>query len=345
MNNIKGQRIEGYYLDGCYPLATDANIAFGEETAALTSGTIISKKYPINEIRVSPRIDRTDRFISFSDGSQFTCPDNEILDCLCQESPTEGMVSWLEERWQVALACVFIICLALTIGYFVGLPYAAKHIAIKISMDTGKILGEQALTHMDEHSWLFPSAIEKSRQEEIRDRYFQLIQDLPDRIYYQLEFRQSHFFGPNALAFPGGIIVITDQMVAAAKTDEEIMAVLAHETGHIELRHSMRSLLQNSVVGVTVASLTSDATTISGALAGIPMLLAQTKYSRKFESDADEYAFELLNKKGYSSLAFASIMDRLFTEKKLTETGTITWLSTHPVTSERIKRARESAHK
>jgi predicted Zn-dependent protease len=53
-------------------------------------------------------------------------------------------------------------------------------------------------------------------------------------------------------------------------------------------------------------------------------LLAQTKYSWDFEAAADEYAFTLLKLKGYSPMAFA-------------------YVSTHPVTAERVQRARDAA--
>lgn len=164
---------------------------------------------------------------------------------------------------------------------------------------------------------------------------------MPLRDYYHLEFRSGATFGPNALAFPGGIIVITDDMVKAAQSTE-VLGVLAHEIGHVELRHTMRSLLQNSVVGVAVAAVTSDAASLSVAIASLPVLLAQTKYSREFEAAADEYAFRLLKQKGYSPTAFASLMERL-AEKEENKMGAFAYVSTHPVTAERVRRARKAA--
>jgi len=149
-------------------------------------------------------------------------------------------------------------------------------------------------------------------------------------------------FGPNALALPGGIIVITDDMVKAAEATEEVLAVLAHEIGHVELRHTMRSVLQNSVVAAAAAAVTSDAASLSVAVASLPLLVAQTKYSRKFEAAADEYAFSLLKQKGYSPTAFASLMERL-AKKYEKETGPFAYVSTHPVTAERVQRARNAA--
>ena len=41
-----------------------------------------------------------------------------------------------------------------------------------------------------------------------------------------------------ALALPGGIIVVTDDMVNLAANDPELLAVLAHEMGHLRGRHA-----------------------------------------------------------------------------------------------------------
>jgi predicted Zn-dependent protease len=120
------------------------------------------------------------------------------------------------------------------------------------------------------------------------------------------------------------------------------MAVLAHEIAHVELRHTLRSILQGSAIGLIAATVTADAATLSGAVAGLPVMLAQTKYSRRFESEADDYAFRLLKQRGYSPTAFADLMERLSDEHP-EMTGRMTWLSTHPATSQRVENARSAA--
>jgi predicted Zn-dependent protease len=167
---------------------------------------------------------------------------------------------------------------------------------------------------------------------------------LPLKDYCRLEFRSGSAFGPNALALPGGIIVISDEMVKAAQTTDEVLAVLAHEIGHVELRHTLRNVLQNSVIGAATAAVSSDAASLSVAIVSLPVVLAQTKYSRKFEAEADDYAFNLLKQKGYSPAAFASIMERL-SKSGEEEMGPSAYVSTHPVTAERVQRARNAAAK
>jgi predicted Zn-dependent protease len=169
-----------------------------------------------------------------------------------------------------------------------------------------------------------------------------LCQGLSFEEHYHLYFRSSSFIGPNAFAFPGGAIVITDKMIETAAATDEVMAVLAHEIAHVELRHTLRNILQSSAIGLIAATVTADAATLSGAVAGLPVMLAQTKYSRKFETEADDYAFKLLKQRGYSPNAFADLMERLSKEHPQSR-GPMTWVATHPSTSRRVDKARAAA--
>ncbi len=334
--------LEGQYYDGRRPIAMPARMECEGSEAVLVSG-VISERYSVDRLRVSPAIGRSERFIDLPDGAQFQCPDHEFLNSLPQTSRTEGPVAWLEARWGVALSGVVLVACILLLGYFYGLPAAAERIAARIPIETEQTLGKQALAWFDEQEWFKPTNLDKARQREIREGFDKLRSGLPLRDRYKLELRSSPVFRENAFALPGGAIVLTDEMVLAADTREEVLAVLAHEMGHVELRHTMRSVLQNSAVGVAVAAVTSDAASLSAAVAGLPVILAQTKYSREFEAAADDFAFKLLKEKGYSPAAFASLMERL--DAKHEEARAFAYVSTHPVTEDRVKRARDAVGK
>lgn len=332
--------LEGHYYDGRQPIAVPATMEFTGQDALLTAN-LTSGRYAVDALKVSPRIGKTDRFIALPNGGQFQCADHAFLESLPQVSPSEGPVAWLEERWGVALAGVAVIACILLAGYFLGLPAAAERIAARIPIETEKTLGRQALAWLDEKGWLRPTNLDKNTQKGIRRRFDRLRSKLPLKNHYQLEFRAG-VIGANAFALPGGTIVITDDMVKAAETPEEVQAVLAHEIGHVELRHTLRSVLQNSVTAVVVATITADAASLSVAVAGLPVLVAQTKYSREFEAAADDFAFKLLKQKGYSPAAFASLMERLAKKHEQQERA-FAYVSSHPVTAERVKRARAAA--
>ena len=333
--------LEGHYYDGRRPIAVPATMEFTDREAMLTAN-LTSERYAVDALKVSPRIGKTDRFIALPNGGQFQCADHAFLESLPQVSPSEGPVAWLEERWGVALAGVAIVACMLLAGYFFGLPAAAERIAARIPIEAEQTLGRQALTWLDEQGWFTPTNLDKDTQKGIKDGFDRLRSELPLKNHYQLEFRAAGAIGANAFALPGGTIVITDDMVKAAESPEEVQAVLAHEIGHVELRHTLRSVLQNSVTAVVVATVTADAASLSVAVAGLPVLVAQTKYSREFEAAADDFAFRLLKQKGHSPAAFASLMERLAKQHEQEERA-FAYVSSHPVTAERVKRARAAA--
>ncbi len=332
--------LEGRYFDGQRPLALPARLEIDGQEARLT-GEGFAAQYAVGQLAVSPRTGAAERFVSLSDNGQFLCSDTDLLDGLPQESPTEGPVAWLEERWEVALFGVVMTACLLLLGYLYGLPAAATRIAARIPIATEQAVAREALQWFDEHKWFTPSSVEGYLQQDIKEGFEQLVLDSPYRKGYRLEFRASKF-GANAFALPGGIIVITDDMVRAGETTEEVLAVLAHEIGHVELHHIMRSVLQSSVVAVAVAAITSDAAALNGAVAGLPLIVMNTKYSREFETEADEYGFRLLSNKGLSPAAFASIMEKISKNNKGPANEWM-YLSTHPLTEKRIARARETA--
>jgi Zn-dependent protease with chaperone function len=332
--------LEGFYFDGRRPLAAAATLVLGGTDAVLVAESS-SGRHPLCELKVSPRTGGADRFIAFPDGGQLQCADHPLLDELPQASPTEGIVAWLEQRLAIALGCIAGV-MALVLGaYLYGLPAAARVVAAHIPLETERAVGSDALQWLDRR-WFQPSQLPADRTRPIEEGFQRLKAGLPYEPHYRLEFRDAPRIGENAFALPGGTIILTDQMVRRAVTDEEAISILAHEIGHIELRHTMRHVLQDSAIAVLVAAVTSDAASLGVAVAGMPVLLAQARYSRDFEAEADEFAFALLKRRGYSPDAFASLMERLSRDSRRSE-RTFAFVSTHPISEQRIQRAREAA--
>ncbi len=336
------KKIDGSYFDGLRPVAIPAQLAFEGPGARLITASL-TLAYAQSALSVSPRVSSAERFISFPDGRQFLCTDQDFLNTLPQDSPSEGVVAWLENRSSVALAGVIVIIALLALGYFFGLPYVARGLAERMPMETEQAIGQKALAWFDDEGWLQPSQLDLDKRQQILRVFHQLHEGLRLEDYYRLEMRSGMIFGANAFALPGGIIVLTDELVAIAESTDEIAAILAHEIGHVELRHSMRSVLQKSIVAAAVTAVTADAASIGAAVAGLPVILAQTKYSRDFETAADSFAFALLKDKGRSPEAFATILTRLADQRGPGAVG-FTYLSTHPVTAERVQSAIEASH-
>jgi Zn-dependent protease with chaperone function len=108
---------------------------------------------------------------------------------------------------------------------------------------------------------------------------------------HELKFRGGGKIGANAFALPGGFVVLTDELVALAETDLEIIAVLMHELGHVEMRHTLRQTLQGALPGLLLAAMTGD---VDSLASGLPAALMQLRYSRQMETEADAYALASL---------------------------------------------------
>ena len=231
-----------------------------------------------------------------------------------------------------------------------GVPKLAEYVAKATPPAVEVKLGEQALAGLDsQYGYFSPSKTEPIRKASIVAALKKLclaMQDCPD---YRLEFRAGGMIGANAFALPGGIMVMTDEMVTLSKNDTEIIAVLAHELGHVKQRHAFRQSLQGMLSGLILAAVTGD---VSSVASGLPAALMQMRYSRQHELEADDFALNALQKACLPPRAFADILQRLQdqafgylsqdksskkTQPKKHSDGVPEMLSTHPDTLARIK--------
>jgi Zn-dependent protease with chaperone function len=124
----------------------------------------------------------------------------------------------------------------------------------------------------------------------------------------QLHFHAAPRLGANAFALPGGIIVLTDELLQRLPDDEVVLGVLAHELGHVRQRHGMRMLVQTTLLGAATSVAFGDFSTL---LAGAPALLGQLAYSRDFERDADAEAISMLRANGISPLVMIELFEAI----------------------------------
>lgn len=245
----------------------------------------------------------------------------------------------LESRWWAALTGLALTAGAVWLIVAFVLPLAAEPVSRRISPTVEAFMGQQTLEILD-HTIFAPSTLSEEKTDELEEKYAQFVEG-EDSQSYKLAFRHAGM--PNALALPGGIIVVTDEMVLATENDAEFLAVVAHEIGHVRGHHAMRLVLQGSGVAVLMTALAGDAVGTTILAAALPAVLLRTRYSRQFESEADDYAFAMLKRHGQSPQAFADMMRRLRLRKDAKEEpdSLLQYLSTHPATEERIQRAEQ----
>lgn len=291
------------------------------------------RTYSLDAIRVDQPLGSAPRRIDLPDGSFCEVLDHAGLEALLRVQARPGLVPSLERTWGAALTALAVTILLVVGGYFWGLPWVAERAAWLVPEEWNRQLGHSALDLLDRvHAR--PSSLPVDRQEAIRQSLARLTP--PSAPTWTLHFRDLGD-PPNAFALPSGDIVVTDALIRAARDDGEITAVLAHELGHVALRHGLRRLLQGLGVSLTVAALTGDFSDLASHASG----LLELTYSRDMEWEADAYAIRMLRANRLSPALLARALETLRdSSTNATVSGKLPrFLSTHPDLDERIVRA------
>ena len=141
----------------------------------------------------------------------------------------------------------------------------------------------------------------------------------------------------NAYALPGGHVVVYRGILKKIKTPEQLTALLAHESSHINERHTLRSMLRRTANAIIISVVFGDASGISGAVASKAETLNSLRYSRSLENEADNKGMELMlaNKVGLHGMI--QLMQMLQDEDKVSPG--LAFFSSHPLTKERLAAA------
>lgn len=127
----------------------------------------------------------------------------------------------------------------------------------------------------------------------------------------------------NAIALPGGTVMIFEGLLKNAGDSDEIAGAMAHEFAHIANRHPAAAMVRSLGVGAIVLLMTGDA---SGVLATGAAMVLGGAYSRDDETTADREGAILLIKAGLDPRGMARFFRRIAQKP-----GQIPeWLANHP---------------
>jgi predicted Zn-dependent protease len=155
----------------------------------------------------------------------------------------------------------------------------------------------------------------------------------------------------NAFATSGGHIFVTRGLINAAKSEDALAAVIAHEVAHIQLQHSIKAIRTNritqalivtgasavgAVAGMDVKELTS---VFNESVGEIVQTMVNNGYSQNQEFSADNTAMRLLASAGYNP---SSLIDMLNELKAVQSNSSGGMNKTHPTPALRIANAGRS---
>jgi len=338
---------------------SDAELQITGDSFVLKVKDGVSYRALLCTLDVGSRLGNVARKITLEDGSVFATQDNNAIDLAFKKQLRgKGFIHSLESRMHWVIVA-FALTIISTIGFFKwGVPWASEKIAQALPHETNQLIASNTLEFLDKYIFKASELSEKQRQD-IRLHFKSTVVPLGstnDEIRYKLHFRlwdNGDLSIPNAFALPSGDIIVTDKFVQLCENQQEMDAVLLHEMGHIEYRHTLKTIIESTFVTVAVMMMVGDSNGVADMGVGLGSLLVSSNYSRGHESEADQFAFKHMLLAKLDPVAFSNIMNRMTDymqtpadstiKHKDNETGAevLDYLSSHPSTKQRVEIARQ----
>ncbi len=149
----------------------------------------------------------------------------------------------------------------------------------------------------------------------------------------------------NAFAAPGGFIFLTRGMLRCCPQEDAVAAVLAHEIGHVQYKHGLRSIKQSRVTSALTSlaikgtkkygyeDLAELTETFEESISDITKTLIVNGYSRSFENQADLAAIGILQRTGYNPNGLVTMLNQMKTQL---QPGRQDFAATHPSPDSRL---------
>lgn len=155
----------------------------------------------------------------------------------------------------------------------------------------------------------------------------------------------------NAYAFPGGSIACTRGIMLSLENEAELAALLGHEIGHVNARHTAEQMSRGRLSGIILGGLTIIADRaapgmgeVASTLGGVSAGAFLARYSRDNERQADALGMEYMVKSGYSPDGMVGLMNMLNSLNRSRPSAMELMFATHPMSDERHRNAVQEAH-
>ncbi|MDP6952632.1 MAG: M48 family metallopeptidase, partial [Alphaproteobacteria bacterium] len=190
-------------------------------------------------LAVSHRLSGVARRLTLPDGAVFVTDDDDALEALLAAAGVRvggRRIAFLEAMRPRMLALVTLLVVGILVSMRWGLPVAADAAARAVPASVEKMMGANSLDILD-RLVLSPSRLDAERAAETQVLFSELRRAAGAAADLRLEHRAGGIIHANALALPGGPIVVTDELIDLAPSEDALAGVLAHEIAHVEEHH------------------------------------------------------------------------------------------------------------
>ena len=340
---------EARYFDGLSAQPRDVVICFGERSLVIMEfDETVLAHWPLASLRaVGLRRDSAVQLVPHGDSDErLVLSDRWMLSAIGEVCP--GLYHRAVDRRGVRRAFLWAGAAAASLALivFVLVPALAGRLALLIPPEREQQLGDAvveqlqtvlaALSGGDRPGICdMPSGVEALARMAAR-------LNADPRLPYPLRVGVLDHGALNAIALPGGRILLFRGLLEAADNPEEVAGVLAHEIGHVVSRDPTREALRAAGTAGILGLLLGD---VFGA--GIVVIatdaVLNASYQRDAEIRADETAYSLLADAGLPSRPFADFFDTVREKYGDTE-GILKLIASHPGLEGRAERAAAADH-
>lgn len=227
-----------------------------------------------------------------------------------------------------------------------AIPKLSDQAAMRVPVSWEEKLGDRVLQELPEG--LVPSS-NPELEKVLQMIAMRLLSAAPDQPY-NIRIHVSPLAMVNAVAFPGGHILVFQGLLNASESPEELAGVLAHEIQHVALRHSTRGIIRGMASSLLLTLIVGDMNGMMNAVLGVAGELEGLSHSRKMEREADRNGMEMILAADVDPTGMVRMFEKLareerrpFTDGKSQNSGpeddSASWtdyFSTHPAEKDRI---------
>ena len=304
----------GAWFDGKSARAHPVTVTVeGGRLAVRGEGIPPAPDVALDACRISPPLGSIRRTIELPGGARVETEDLAEIDALERRSgANRGMrrVHFLERNARTVFLCVVALVLFVRSLIVWGIPALAERAATSLPPEVVETVSRNTMKILQKR-FLESSELTEARRAELDTLFREIAGELAPSVSCRLVVRKSPAIGPNAFALPSGTVILTDELAVLFENDDEAAGVFVHEITHVERRHGLRSVFQNTGVFLLISGLVGDVTSITAAAGALPTLLAETGYSRQFAREADEAVVRWFHARGAGAARYVEVMRRL----------------------------------
>lgn len=254
--------------------------------------------------------------------------------CLAlHRSATRGLGWRLVAAWSAAAVAAALIL------FWIVIPFVARHVTPFISPPLEAELGNRVANAVIGITTATKPASDPAEcdTQEGRAALERLVTPLTRQLTLRNPLRIRVVNSPilNAIALPGGQILLFKGLLDFTDDPNEVAGVVAHEVGHLALDHPTTLVIERGATAFLIGLIAGDVFGISVA-DGIGATVLDASYGREAESAADRRGSELMTGAGLDQAPVARFFTRMAATGKDRDLP-IGFLRSHPASAERAK--------